>query len=87
MYIDNQSLSVPRNKKNTKTTTAWRKPAHKNIRIEISNEKLLRLLDQGMLCAADFRCLDCDSKNGVREICLRSCLSAPAARIKETPSV
>ena len=30
------------------------------LRLELSAETLLRLLASGQLCAADFRCLDCD---------------------------
>jgi hypothetical protein len=43
------------------------------IRLEIESATLYRLLAEGVLCAADFRCLDCESKNCVWRLCLMSC--------------
>jgi hypothetical protein len=43
------------------------------IRLEINAEKLRYLLNSGALCAADFRCLDCQSKQCVWKICLTDC--------------
>ena len=49
-------------------------PAKSNpIRVEITEETLLRLLAGGQVCAADFRCLDCKSKQCLWNLCLRSC--------------
>jgi len=49
-------------------------PAKNNpIRVEITEETLLRLLNGGQVCAADFRCLDCKSKQCLWRLCLRSC--------------
>ena len=43
------------------------------IRVEIAEETLLRLLAGGQVCAADFRCLDCKSKQCLWNLCLKSC--------------
>ena len=43
------------------------------IRLEMTPEVLYRLLASGALCAADFRCLDCESKTCVWRLCLMSC--------------
>jgi hypothetical protein len=46
----------------------------KIVRVEISEEVLVRLLTQGQVCAADLRCLDCRSKQFLWRICLDCCL-------------
>ena len=58
-----------------KSTTAMRNRAAANahLRLEVSAQTLLRLLAGGQLCAADFRCLDCESKQCVWRILLMSC--------------
>ncbi len=43
------------------------------LRLEVSAQTLLRLLVGGQVCAADFRCLDCESKQCVWRILLMSC--------------
>lgn len=43
------------------------------VRIEIDAKLLADLFAQGILCAADLRCLDTISKNQVRQLCLQSC--------------
>ncbi len=43
------------------------------FRLELSAQTLLRLLASGQLCAADFRCLDCESKHCLRRLVLMSC--------------
>jgi len=43
------------------------------LRLEVSAEALLRLLASGQLCVADFRCLDCESKQCVWRLLLMSC--------------
>lgn len=43
------------------------------LRVEISEETLYRLLREGQVCAADFRCLDCRTKQCLRLLCLKSC--------------
>ncbi len=45
----------------------------KRIRLEMTPEVLYRLLVSGVLRAADFRCLDCESKTCVWRLCLMSC--------------
>ena len=45
----------------------------KRVRVEITETTLLRLLTGGQVCAADFRCLDCRSKQCLWNLCLRSC--------------
>jgi hypothetical protein len=42
------------------------------LRLEIPAETLLRLLASGQLCAADIRCLDCDSKQCLWRLLLMS---------------
>lgn len=42
------------------------------LRLEIPAETLLRLLASGQLCAADVRCLDCDSKQCLWRLLLMS---------------
>ncbi len=44
------------------------------VRMELSASTLGCLLAAGHLCAADFRCLDCESKNCVWRICLMNCM-------------
>ncbi len=51
----------------------------KQIRVEIAETTLLRLLAGGQVRAADFRCLDCESKACLWRICLQSC-GSPMAR-------
>lgn len=44
-----------------------------HLRLEVSVETLLRLPASRQLCAADFRCLDCESKQCVWRLLLMSC--------------
>ena len=44
-----------------------------HINLAISAEKLAKLIQSGQLCAADFRCLDQDSKQKVWQLCLLCC--------------
>lgn len=46
----------------------------KVLYIEISAEKIKALLAQRVICAADVRCLDTNSKHCLRELCLATCL-------------
>ncbi|WP_166739390.1 hypothetical protein [Psychromonas algicola] len=43
------------------------------IQIEIDQDKLTHLFEQGVLCAADFRCLNSESKKQVTQLCLTNC--------------
>lgn len=45
-----------------------------HVRLEISADRLHELLKVGALCASDFRCLDCESKQCVWRLCLVSCV-------------
>jgi hypothetical protein len=47
--------------------------AKKMLRLEMSQEMLKRLLTAGEVCAADFRYLDCESKQCLWWLCLESC--------------
>ncbi|WP_299791980.1 hypothetical protein [uncultured Shewanella sp.] len=44
-----------------------------NVNISISSKKLAQLIQSGSLCAADFRCLDQESKQTVWQMCLWCC--------------
>lgn len=43
------------------------------VRLEISRDKLLELLREEHLCASDFRCADCRSKDCVWRLILSAC--------------
>ncbi|TRY15020.1 hypothetical protein FN961_06815 [Shewanella hanedai] len=43
------------------------------VNLSISADKLAKLIQSGELCAADFRCLDQDSKHTVWQLCLLCC--------------
>lgn len=43
------------------------------INLSISEEKLAQLIRKGSLCAADFSCLDHQSKQKVWQLCLICC--------------
>ncbi|PHY63365.1 hypothetical protein FJD32_012080 [Shewanella sp. LC6] len=43
------------------------------INLSISEEKLAQLIREGSLCAADFSCLDNQSKRKVWQLCLICC--------------
>ncbi|WOT06998.1 hypothetical protein RGE70_09605 [Shewanella sp. DAU334] len=45
----------------------------KKLNIKISAKKIAELIQQGHLCAADFNCLDADSKQTVWQLCLWCC--------------
>lgn len=47
-----------------------------SVRVEIEAETLLDLLRGRPVCAADLRCLDCESKRRLWQLCLRACLQA-----------
>ncbi|HHH48680.1 MAG TPA: hypothetical protein ENK51_07325 [Gammaproteobacteria bacterium] len=46
---------------------------HERVRLEISAEHLCHLLASRQLCAADFRCLDGESRSCVRALCQKNC--------------
>ncbi|MEC4724011.1 hypothetical protein HWQ46_00395 [Shewanella sp. D64] len=43
------------------------------VNLSISADKLAKLIQAGDICAADFRCLDSDSKQIVWQLCLLCC--------------
>jgi len=45
----------------------------KMVRLEMSEKTLKCLLTAGQVCAADFHCLDCESKQCLWRLCLESC--------------
>ncbi|WP_283102679.1 hypothetical protein [Shewanella abyssi] len=45
----------------------------KKLNISISQQKMAQLIQQGHLCAADFKCLDAESKQTVWQLCLWCC--------------
>ncbi|MGS0693360.1 hypothetical protein [Shewanella sp. 0m-4] len=45
----------------------------RQLNISISEDKIAKLIQQGVLCAADFKCLDSDTKKAVWQLCLWSC--------------
>jgi len=45
-----------------------------HVRLEIDAIRLRELLSAGVLCAADFRCLDCESRQCVWRSCLMNCI-------------
>lgn len=45
------------------------------VRVEVDTKILNRLLAAGQVCAADFRCLDCKSKQCIWRLCLLNCAS------------
>ncbi|MPY23905.1 hypothetical protein FM037_14330 [Shewanella psychropiezotolerans] len=46
---------------------------NQRVNLSISTEKLTQLIQDGVLCAADFRCLDQVSKQKVWQMCLWCC--------------
>lgn len=61
----------------------------KKVRVELAEETLARLLERGLVCAADFRCLDCTSKQCLWRLCIESCAqrTIPATCDKVTPNL
>jgi hypothetical protein len=53
----------------------------KTVRLEMSEDMLRRLLTAGQVCAADFRCLDCESKDCLWRLCLESCAANVTAGV------
>lgn len=50
------------------------------VQLEIDEGKLAQLFEQGVLCAADFRCLNMLSKKQVTQICLKNCIKSYQAQ-------
>lgn len=45
------------------------------LKMQLNEQTLKRLLGSGLLCAADFRCLDCESKACVWRLLLQQAAS------------
>ena len=43
------------------------------VRLAIPREIVERVLEAGMMCAADVRCLDIESKHALQRLCLERC--------------
>jgi hypothetical protein len=52
----------------------------KMVRVEMTAETLGRLLAAGQVCAADLRCLDCESKKCIWRLCLMNCMNGRGKR-------
>ncbi len=50
------------------------KSSNNNLRFEISAEKMNELLTQRQICVTDIRCLDSNSKQCLKNLCLKTCL-------------
>ncbi len=46
----------------------------KILHVEICSKKIYELLVQGQICASDIRCLDSNSKQCLKKLCLKTCL-------------
>ena len=55
-----------------------------HLRFEISMEKMNELLAHRLICAADVRCLDANSKQCLKILCLETCLYSPAREDQQT---
>lgn len=60
--------------------------------VEISSEKINQLLRQRLICAADIRCLDQNSKQCLKKLCLSTCLYLsplcnPASRLLDNKKI
>lgn len=58
---------------NTKNQ-AYNKQEIEMLRFEISSKKLNTLFLNRQICAADIRCLDTNSKQCLKKLCLKTCL-------------
>jgi hypothetical protein len=46
----------------------------KTVKLEMKASTLKRLLETRQVCATDFHCLDCSSKQCIKQLCLQTCL-------------
>jgi hypothetical protein len=51
------------------------------VRVQVDAKTLNRLLAAGQVCAADFRCLDCKSKQCIWRLCLLNCANKLKTRM------
>ena len=57
-----------------------------SVRVEISTATVSRLLVEGQVCAAEFRCLDCRSKQCLWRLCLQSCACKVDPKMESRPT-
>lgn len=57
----------------------------KTVRVEMGESTLIRLLETGQVCARDFRCLDCRSKQNLWRLCLKSCVKTKCSGLADPP--
>lgn len=59
----------------------------KRVRLEMSEKTLKSLLTAGHVCAADFHCLDGESKQCLWRLCLESCNGHPRQEHRANPTI
>ena len=65
-----ESFSTP---DGSSLTTVRKKTGY--IQLEIEIDKIESLVRRGEICVADIRCLNCESKRCLWQICLESCVN------------
>jgi hypothetical protein len=58
-----------------------------NLRFEISAEKMNELLAQRQICETDIRCLDSNSKQCLKNLCLKTCLYNSNSQQRENSNI
>ena len=46
------------------------------VKLEMKASTLKRLLEKRQVCASDFHCLDCSTRQCMRMLCLQTCLKS-----------
>ena len=59
--------------------------AEKRVRLEMSENTLRSLLTSEQVCAADFHCLDCESKQCLWRLCLECCANRATRAVGDLP--
>ena len=54
------------------------------VKVEISMQLLAQFIEQGLLCVADLKCLDPDSRNQIKKLCLSVCARNPGCLRKRS---
>lgn len=77
MFRDNNAVTAPLRGNTLRPSYVKQTPVlskkTEQVRLEIDADRLRRLLKMGALCAADFHCLDCESKQCVWRLLLMNC--------------
>ncbi|MFP3912529.1 MAG: hypothetical protein ACLFUT_10685 [Desulfobacteraceae bacterium] len=55
------------------------------LRLEVNENMMKHLLTTGQVCAADFRCLDGESKQSLWRLCLESCALKGTGDLRKRP--